>query len=117
MHLKAEAILEFGESDEHQNKIIRAYRDEYKQLNSILGKQPKILELAHRDLQQLSKATSRRGRKPTFTSENLFRAILVMQREGLDYQQFPVGQKSMNPGEKWPLASAISDNRRLFCSC
>jgi hypothetical protein len=87
MHLKAEAILEFGESDEHQNKIIRAYRDEYKQLNSILGKQPKILELAHRDLQQLSKATSRRGRKPTFTSENLFRAILVMQREGLDYRE------------------------------
>jgi len=32
-------------------------------------------------------------------------------------QQFPAGQKSMNPGEKWPLASAISDNRRLFCSC
>jgi IS5 family transposase len=87
MRLKAEAVLEFGESDEHQNKIIREYRDEYKQLNSILNKQPKILGLAHRDLQQLSKATSRRGRKPTFTSENLFRAILVMQREGLDYRE------------------------------
>ncbi len=87
MRIKAEAILEFGESDEHQNGIVRDYRDEYKRLSEILDKQPKILELVHRDLEQLSKATSPRGRKPTFTSENLFRAILVMQREGLDYRE------------------------------
>ena len=78
MRLKAEAILDFGKTDEQQNKIIREYRDEYKLLSEILDEQPKILELAHRDLQRLSKATSRRSRKPTFTSENLFRAILVM---------------------------------------
>lgn len=87
MRIKAEAILDFGATDEQQNKIIREYRDEYKLLSEILDEQPKILELAHRDLQRLSKATSRRGRKPTFTSENLFRAILVMQREGLDYRE------------------------------
>ena len=87
MRMKAEAILEFGESDNHQNGIVRDYRDEYKRLSEILDKQPKILELVHRDLEQLSKATSCRGRKPTFTSENLFRAILVMQREGLDYRE------------------------------
>jgi len=85
--MKAEAILEFGESDDHQNGIVRDYRDEYKRLSEILDKQPKILELVHCDLEQLSKATTRRGRKPTFTSENLFRAILVMQREGLDYRE------------------------------
>jgi len=87
MRIKAEAILGFGESDDRQNEIVREYRDEYKSLSDILDKQPKILELVHRDLEQLSKATSRRGRKPTFTSENLFRAILVMQREGLDYRE------------------------------
>jgi IS5 family transposase len=86
MRLKAEAILEFGWEDVPQNKIVREYRDEYKRLGQILDDHPEILEMAHRDLRQLSKATSRRGRKADFTSENLFRAILVMQREGLDYR-------------------------------
>jgi IS5 family transposase len=86
MRIKAEAILDFGGSEEHQNEIVRKYRDEYKSLNEILDKSPKILELVHRDLEQLSNTTSLRGRKATFTSENLFRAIVVMQREGLDYR-------------------------------
>ena len=89
MRLKAEAILDFGPDDaQQQNKIVREYRDEYKAISKILNDHPKILEMAHRDLQQLSKdqlikTTSRRGRKATFTSENLLRAIVVMQREGL----------------------------------
>ena len=90
MRLKAEAILDFGPHDaQQQNKIVREYRDEYKAISKILNEHPKILEMAHRDLQQLSKdqqlskATSRRGRKAVFTSENLLRAIVVMQREGL----------------------------------
>ena len=87
MRLRAEAILEFGDADEQPNEIVREYRAEYKLLSEILDKQPKILELVHRDLQQLSISTSRRGRKADFTSENLFRAILVLQREGLDYRE------------------------------
>ena len=88
MRIKAEAILEFRPpDDEQQNKIVREYRDEYKTISGILDKHPKVLEMVHRDLEQLSKSTSRRGRKATFTSENLFRAILVMQREGLDYRE------------------------------
>ena len=91
MRLKAEAILEFGLDDERQqNKIVREYRDEYKALSEILDKRPEILEMAHRDLGRLSKATSRRGRGADFTSENLFRAIVVMQREGLDYREASV---------------------------
>ena len=91
MRLKAEAILDFGADDaQQQNEIVREYRDEYKAISKILIDHPKILEMAHRDLQQLSKAqqlgktTSRRGRNAVFTSENLLRAIVVMQREGLD---------------------------------
>ena len=93
MRLKAEAILDFGPDDaQQQNKIVREYRDEYKAISKILNKHPKILETVHRDLQQLSKAqlsktTSRRGRNAVFTSENLLRAIVVMQREGLDYRE------------------------------
>ena len=91
MRLKAEAIFEFGsDDDQQQNKIVREYRDEYKTLSEILDEHPEILEMVHRDLAKLSKATSRRGRKADFTSENLFRAIVVMQREGLDYREASV---------------------------
>ncbi len=88
MRLKAESVFEFGlDDDQLQNKIVREYRREYKLIGEILDRHPEILEMVHGDLAKLSKATSRRGRKAVFTSENLFRAILVMQREGLDYRE------------------------------
>jgi IS5 family transposase len=91
MRLKAETVLEFGmDDDQRPNKIVREYRDEYKAFSEILDKHPEILELVHRDLAELSQTTSRRGRKADFTSENLFRAILVMQREGLNYREASV---------------------------
>ncbi|HUT93427.1 MAG TPA: transposase [Thermoguttaceae bacterium] len=86
--MKAEAILDFGWADEKaDNQTVRDYRNEYKTLSEILDGHPVILDLVHCDLEQLSQATSPRGRKPIFTSENLFRAVFVMQREGLDYRQ------------------------------
>ena len=91
MRLKAEAVFEFGSVDDRQqNKIVREYRNQYKVVGEILDKHSKILEMAHRDLAKLSKTTSRRGRKADFTSENLFRAVIVMQREGLDYREASV---------------------------
>jgi len=88
MRLEAEAVLEFGlYDDQQQTKIIRDYRQEYKAIDEILNRQPEILRLVHGDLATLSKGSSRRGRKADFTSENLFRAILVMQREGFDYRE------------------------------
>ena len=88
MRLKAEAVFEFGPDEgRRQNKILREYREEYKRIGRILEEHPELLEMAHRDLAKLSKRSSPRGRKADFTSENLFRAILVMQREGLDYRE------------------------------
>ena len=88
MRVKTEAILDFGWADDlADNQTVRDYRQEYKALSEILDRRGEILDLVHRDLEQLSKATSHRGRKPTFTSENLFRAVLVMQRQALDYRQ------------------------------
>jgi len=88
MRSKTEAVFEFTlDDDQQQNKIVREYRLEYKLVGEILDQHPEILEMVHRDLAKLSKATSRRGRKADFTSENLFRAILVMQREGFDYRE------------------------------
>lgn len=91
MRVKAEAVFDlWSDDDRHLNKIVREYREQYKAIGRILDKSPRILDMVHRDLEKLSKATSRRGRKPLFTSENLFRAILVMQREGLDYREASV---------------------------
>lgn len=88
MRVKAEAILDFGWADEDaDNQTVRDYRHDYKMLSEILDDRPDILDAVHGDLERLSQATSPRGRKPIFTSENLFRAVLVMQREGLDYRQ------------------------------
>ena len=88
MRSKAEKVFEFGLGDDQKpNKIVREYRLEYKMVGEILDQHPEILEMVHRDLAKLSKTTSPRGRKADFTSENLFRAILVMQREGFDYRE------------------------------
>ena len=43
--------------------------------------------MAHRDLKKLCTATSRQGHKADFTSENLFRALIVMQQEGIGYRE------------------------------
>jgi IS5 family transposase len=91
MRLKAEAILDFGTGDElQQNKIVREYREKYKTISEILDRHPDVLQRAHHDLEQLSKSTSPRGRKAVFTTENLFRAIVVMQSEGFDYREASV---------------------------
>jgi IS5 family transposase len=90
MRIKSEAVLEFGVAADEPIGIVREYRDEYKTLGKLLDEQPGILELVHRDLELLSQSTSPRGRKADFTSENLFRGILVMQREGLDYRETSV---------------------------
>lgn len=88
MRLEAEPFLNFGVHDDQQhNKIVRDYRQKYKEIDAILNQQSEILGLVHGDLAKLSKGSSRRGRRADFTSENLFRAILVMQREGLDYRE------------------------------
>ena len=103
MRVKAEAVLEFGPAEDRTPyRILRQYRDEYKAVSEILDGHPEILEVVHRDLAKLSKGTSRRGRKADFTSENLFRAILVMQREGFDYRE-----ASIRIGE--------SDTLQSFC--
>jgi len=88
MRLIAQQILDFspacGQSD---NKIVREYRKRYKQLSEILDRHPEILEMVDRDLRHLCKAKAGRGRRPDFTSENLFRALIVRHVEGLSYRE------------------------------
>ena len=44
----------------------------------------------HRDLEKLCKADPVRNRRPDFTTENLFCAVLVMQIEGLPYREVTI---------------------------
>ena len=69
MRLKAEAVFELWADDEQpQIAIVSEYRREYKAISEILDEHPEILEMAHQDLEVLSKATTKRGRKAEFTS-------------------------------------------------
>jgi len=83
-------VLPFWTDDDQNNKTLRDYRRAYKSLDEILNQHPEILDIVHRDLEKLSRATGRKGRNAVLTSENLFRAIIVMQREGLDYREASV---------------------------
>lgn len=83
----SENVLQFWTEDDRNNKTLRDYRQQYKSLDENLNKLPQILDVVHRDLEKLSRATGSRGRNAVLTTENLFRAVLVMQCEGFDYRE------------------------------
>ncbi len=67
-------------------KVTREYQDRYRAVDQILGATPQLLNVFHRDV---SRVLSKPGRKrqAEFTSDNLLRAILVMEIEGLPYRE------------------------------
>jgi len=67
--------------------IVQLYREEYKSINDYLTQYPALLNAAHHDLQHLCKSDSTRHRPPAFTTEHLFRALLVMHIEALNYRE------------------------------
>jgi len=75
--------LDFGPSS---LKVTRAYYGKYQAVDRILSETPAILDIFHR---QVAKLLSKKGRKRTaaFTSDQLLRAILVMEIEGLPYRE------------------------------
>jgi len=87
MRQKSENIFQFGlfENENALPKIVRKYRAEYREINDILAKTPKIVGLAHKDFETLGKSTA--GRISSFSSESLLRALIVKQKEGLDYRE------------------------------
>ena len=76
--------LEFGES---HLKVTRDYYQKYSSINDILRRNPAIIAAFHVDAARgLGRAARRRGRRSTFTSEQLLRSILVMEIETLSYR-------------------------------
>jgi IS5 family transposase len=67
-------------------KVTRDYHQKYEAVDRMLAETPKILTVFHRDV---SRVLSKAGRQRTahFTSDQLLRAILVMEIEGLPYRE------------------------------
>jgi len=86
MRRKKEAVLCFESSDEGLPKVLRDYRARYRAISQVLDKNPEILDLVDRDLQKLSQG-GRKGRKGDFTSENILRALIVQDMEGLPFRE------------------------------
>lgn len=61
-------------------KVVEQYRRKYAWISEVLEPNDLILWMVHEDLEKLS--TSREGREAKYTTENLFRALLVHQIEG-----------------------------------
>jgi hypothetical protein len=78
------------ENETRTLKVVLDFREEYKRFDEQLQKYPEILEAAHRDLASLCKSDPTRNRQPDFTTENLFRALLVMQVEAVPYRELVV---------------------------
>ena len=70
-------------SDPSELKIVKAHQEKYKRISAILDENPSILDLADGDLKVLSRG-GKKGRKATYTSENILRALIVHTLEGLD---------------------------------
>lgn len=80
----------FNDDDEKTNKNVRHFRDLYKTFDATLEKYPEIEQLAHGKLRTLCKPNPSRERTPDFTTQNLFRAVLVMKMQNLDYRDAEV---------------------------
>jgi IS5 family transposase len=77
-------------SAETTNKNVQHYRDVYKNIDEFLQKYPEIEQRAHDDLKTLCKPNPVRHRTPDFTTQNLFRAVLVTKLEELDFRDAEV---------------------------
>jgi IS5 family transposase len=86
MRRKNEAVLCFASSDDGLPKVVRDYRARYRSISQVLDKNPGILEAVHRDLHKLSQGDCR-GRRGDFTSENILRALIVQDMEGLPFRE------------------------------
>jgi len=87
MRQKRDAVLTFEWSNRCDLKIVRDRRKRYKEISALLDRNPKVLDLVHRDVSRLLSRGGPTGRKGGFTSENLLRALIVHQIDGLSYRE------------------------------
>jgi transposase, IS5 family len=86
MRRKKEAVLCFESNDNGLPKIVRDYRARYRAISQVLDDNPEILAAVHGDILRLSEGDSQ-GREGDFTSENILRALIVQDMEGLPFRE------------------------------
>ena len=86
MRRKNEAVLKFESNDDGLPKVVRDYRERYRVISQVLDDNPEILAAIHRDLLKLSEGDSQ-GREGDYTSENIFRSLIVQHLEGLPFRE------------------------------
>jgi hypothetical protein len=86
MRQKKEAVLSFASNDEGLPKALRDDRARYRTISQVLDRNPEILDAVHQDIKPLSQG-GRKGRKGDFTSENILRALIVQDMEGLPFRE------------------------------
>jgi transposase, IS5 family len=86
MRRKSEAVLSFESNDDGLPKVVRDYRERYRVISQVLDGNPEILSAIHRDILNLSEGDSR-GREGDYTSENIFRALIIQHLEGLPFRE------------------------------
>jgi len=86
MRRKKEAVLCFESNDDGLPKVIRDYRARYRAISQVLDDNPNILAAVHEDILKLSEGDSQ-GREGDFTSENILRALVVQDMEGLPFRE------------------------------
>jgi IS5 family transposase len=85
MRRKNEAVLKFESNDDGLPKVVRDYRERYRAISQVLDDNPKTLAAVHEDLLKLSDGDAQ-GREGDYTSENIFRALIVQHIEGLPFR-------------------------------
>ena len=86
MRQKKEAVLCFASNDDGLPKVLRDYRARYRTISQVLDKNSEILDAVHQDIKHLSQG-GRKGRKGDFTAENILRALIVQDLEGLPFRE------------------------------
>jgi hypothetical protein len=89
MRQKKEAVLCFASNDDGLPRVVRDYRARYRTISQVLDENSEILDAVHQDLKHLSRGgrKGRKGRKGDFTSENILRALIVQDAEGLPFRE------------------------------
>ena len=87
MRLKSENIFQFSffENEEKIPLVVRQYRNEYRKIGNLLSQNLEIYNIVHRDFRALNK--SKKGRRSIFSSENLLHALIIKQKEGINYRE------------------------------
>ncbi len=86
MRLKSTYQRYFDFSEPSSLKVVQAYRQKYQMLSELLDANPQLLALAHQDWADLL-SYSNKGRRATFTTEHLLRALIVKFVEQCSYRK------------------------------